>query len=357
MIKVEKKNYQINQAQELAVNRKYGDLAMRMVVFGWLFFQLYTYHLMATRPVELFAPINWFDKIFMPVFPSIGVWYVVWLIAFGSNILLFFRGENKHARLALAALVLWINCIRWKYEFFSHVGHVMVLYHLLGMFLPRKDKISAQDSELLDYAKAIKWLFAGLLIGYTFSGIWKVVGLGYKVFWHPDQINWLHPLAMKLNSIVGYRDWDISLDHVGDLYSVLWVWQIAFVLMLILQVVSVLGAIRQQLTPYIALGNILFHLINSWLIHIEFYLTPIVLLAVFFPYHLVFKREQDLHKSEKLRAGNLYQRSYTDGSKDEYIGFEAWRAYKYDQNPLVYGIFFLPGLPIFLDPFFKKNPN
>ena len=61
-------NHTKNLAIELAVNRKYGDLAMRFVVFGWLLFQLYTYFLMSDRPTELFAPINWFSSMCVHVF-------------------------------------------------------------------------------------------------------------------------------------------------------------------------------------------------------------------------------------------------------------------------------------------------
>jgi hypothetical protein len=337
-------NHVKNLAIELAVNRKYGDLAMRFVVFGWLIFQLYTYYLMSDRPMELFAPINWFDKLFMPSFPHWSIWLLVWTSAFTLNILLYFKGDLKWQRIVLGVLILWINCIRWKYEFFSHVGHIMVLYHLVGIFLPRKDLIDPSDEELIDYSKGVKWLFSGLLIGYTFSGLWKVAGLVYKLILKPEQISWIHPLAMKLNSIVGYRDWDMPLDNIDALYSVLIPWQIAFVLMLLLQVFSIFGGVRQQLTPYITLGNIAFHVINTLLIHIEFYLTPIVLLAVFFPYHLVFERKAHILAFTPEKSKGIYIRTYTDGSQDNYSGFEAWREFKYDKNPLVYGVFYFPGL-------------
>lgn len=344
--KIESKNYLLNQSLDLATNRKYGDMAMRLVVFGWLIFQTYTYHLMADRPEALFAPINWFDKLFMPVFPSIFVWYTICGLAFGLNIVLFFRGENKWSRIVLGILILWVNCIRWKYGFFSHVGHIMVLYHLLGMFLPRKDTISKEDTELADYTKATQWLYIGLLAGYTFSGIWKMIGLAYKIILQPNAINWLHPLAMKVNSIVGYQDWDEQCQGIVSMYDVLWPWQIAFILMLILQVVSVFGGIKPRLAVYIALGNILFHIINVFMIRIEFYLTPTVLLAVFFPYHLLFNKEKI--KSENTYSEQGYKRLYEDGTEDVYFGFEAWLEAKHDKNPLVYGVFYFPGLiPLF----------
>ncbi len=346
-------NRQKNLALGIAINYNYGDIAMRILVVAWLIFQGYTYTLMSSRPIELFAPIHWFDKLFMPTFPNPILWYSLLGLAFINNLLLLKNGSLKYPRILLGLLVLWINCIRWKYEFFSHVGHVMVLYHLLGMFVTRKNKISSEDPELLDFSKTIQWLYAGVLIGYTFSGLWKLAGLVYKFFWHPEQINWLHPMAMKLNSIVGFRDWDLSLAPVEYTYRFLVVWQIAFIIMLILQVVSVLGAYRPQITLYIALGNICFHVINSLIIHIEFYLTPLVLLAVFFPYHLFLNKERYISfKAEKTRG--KYTRHYIDGSKDVFLGFDAWREYNYDRNPLVYGLFYFPGLSTFFSKFDRK---
>jgi hypothetical protein len=329
-----------NEAISLAHNRYYGDLLMRFLLFGWLVFQFYTYFLMADRPLELFAPINWFDKLFMPSLPSSWVWTSIWISAFALNGLLVVRGEAFWPRILLAALVMYINCIRWKYGFFSHVGHMIVLYHLLGALLPRK-RFFVDDLE--EYANAIKWLYVGLLGTYTFAGAWKVIGLVYKMFWHPEQINWLHPLGMKLNSIVGYRDWDMPLEVINNLYQVNWPWQIAFVLMLILQVFSVFGALRPQLTLYVAIGNILFHLINSFLIHIEFYLAPMVLLVTFFPYHWVI-RPKDTYSYKLERTPKDYKRIYENGEVEQYTGFEAYRQYHYDKNPFIYGVLFFPGI-------------
>lgn len=344
----------LNDSLPLYVDRKYGDLLMRFLVLGWFVFQTYTYHLMADRPLELFAPINWFDKLCMPTFPHWVVWYVVIGMAAFVNVRLIFNGSRKIERMVLAILIMWVNCIRWKYEFFSHVGHILILYHLLGMFIPRKNKVL--DPDLLDYAVAIRWLFGGLLVTYTMSGLWKVVGLIYKMVWFPDVVNWIHPLAMRLNSVVGYRDWDLPLDMVSMLYAVDWPWQIAFWLMLIIQVTSVLGAIRTQILPYLALGNFLFHVVNIFVIHIEFYLSPLTLLVIFFPYHLIdqeWKANQKFYL-QKVENG-IYERRYTDGTRDQYSGYYAFREKKYEQNQLLWGWLFFPGLSLLAHPFFKPR--
>lgn len=343
-----------NDALALHTNRTYGDLLMRFLVLGWLAFQTYTYHQMADRPVELFEPINWFDKLLMPIFPHWLVWYGVIGVAVFGNVRLIFNGSRKTERIVLAFLIMWVNCIRWKYGFFSHVGHIMVLYHLLGMFIPHKTKVP--DEELVDYGMAVRWLFGGLLVTYTMSGLWKIGGLIYKIVWFPDAINWIHPLAMRLNSVVGYRDWDLPLDLVSVLYAVDWPWQIAFWLMLIIQVTSVLGALRTQVLPYLALGNILFHLVNIFLIHIEFYLSPMALLVIFFPYHLMVQQWKVNRKTfVKHQEKGIYQRKYQDSTKDLYTGYYAFREKKYDQNPLLWGWLFFPGLSLLAKPFFEPR--
>jgi hypothetical protein len=336
----ESENYRMNQALDMAHQRKYADFLLRFVVAGWLCFQLYTYHQMALRPAELFEPINWFDKLFMPSFPNIYVWYFVWLSAFLANLSLIFRGENFFGRVLLGALILYINCIRWKYEFFSHVGHLIVLYHLLGALLPRQNSFG-KNQETIDYSSAIKWLNFGVLVTYTMAGLWKVVGLFYKMIFKPDELNWLNPLAMKVNSIIGYRDWDRDLDAVETLYSVPILWQIAFLLMLYIQTSSIFGVLRPQLAVYYAIGNIAFHLINAFLIHIEFYISPLILFVMFFPYHWIFKNSQ----TEKFTAefsGNEYKRIYSDGTTDCYTGFYAFREQKYDKNSFWWAWLYLP---------------
>jgi hypothetical protein len=349
----ESANYHQNQAIKLAHQRKYADLCMRFFVIGWLFFQLYTYHLTAGRPVILFEPYNWFDRIFMPKFPQIWIWYPIWILTFGLNFLLIFRGENKWARILLGFLILYINCIRWKYEFFSHVGHLLVLYHLLGMFLPRLSKIDAKNSELLDYRKAIIWLNIGIFATYTMAGVWKLIGLVYKLFWHPDHINWLHPLAMKVNSIIGYRDWDENLGILDTLYSVLLPWQIAFWLMLFFQSTSIFGAIKQELTPIYALVNILFHLVNAYLIHIEFFVAPLLLLVLYFPYEKIFRNKSLIQSTNNYENG-IYSRIYEDKTTDTYSGFYAWRTFKYEKNSFLWAFLFLPGFSFLMKWVWKK---
>lgn len=348
---IESKNKLLSDANNLSTDRKYGDFFLRFIVFGWFIYQTNTYHLMADRPEELFAPINWFDKLFMSSFPHWLVWYTVIGLASFLNFRLVIKGDAKWERIGLGVLILWINCIRWKYEFFSHVGHIMVLYHLLGMFLPRKDRLEDEEETLL-YDKAIKWLYAGLLIGYTMSGLWKLIGLAYKSIFKPEQINWMHPLAMKLNSIVGYRDWDEPIGDLMNWYEVSWPWQIAFVGMMFLQIFSALGAMRTQLTPWIALGNIMFHLINVVLIRIEFYVAPMMLLVIFFPYHLVFKNESK-SSSEKITDKGSYKRKYSNNTEDLYTGYYAFRERYFDKNRLIGGLLYLPGASLLLSLFFK----
>ena len=338
-------------ARSITSTQFYGDFFMRFLVFGWLIFQTYTYYLMSDRPSVLFSPINWFDHLFMPVFPHWMIWYLVIIFTVFVNFRLLQNGERKWERIFLGIVLLWINGIRWKYEFFSHVGHLLVLYHLLGIFIPRKKQVN--DQELIPYAKAIQWLFAGILVTYTWSGLWKVIGIVYKSIFKPDQINWLHPLAMKLNAIVGYRDWD---DQMGDLityYDFSLFWQITFLLMLGLQLFSILGAIRVQLLPYIMLGNISFHLVNAWLIRIEFYLAPMILLVAFFPYFFFTKNENNYTLSQD--SNRLYIKNYPNGEQSIYSGYYAFRQRLYDKRPLIGGVFYFPGISFLAKPFFKKN--
>ena len=342
---------ELNQAKDLFVYRYYGDLVMRFLLIGWLIFQTYTFHLVSQRPNELFEPINWFDHLFMPVQPHWIIWYLVVIGLLIANFRLIKNGELKIERYILALGILWVNGIRWKYEFFSHVGHLMVLYHLVGVFLPRK-KDEETGKELIDYSKAIQWFFGGLLVGYTMSGLWKIVGFFYKVILKPDHITWFHADAMKLNASVGFRDWDEQMGGMVDWYDILWPWQVLFVIMLLLQLFSVVGAIRYQILPYIMLGNVMFHLANALLIRIEFYTTPLVLFVALFPYHLIFRPKKRKYK-EEVDSNGVLIRTYETGDKDVFSGFYAFREKRYAKNPLVWGVLYFPGVSLLAYPIFN----
>lgn len=347
-------SHYFNEGQDLIAYRYYGDLLMRYFVFGWLLFQSYTYLQIAQRPEELFYPINWFDKLFMTSLPSPFLWWAVVVGLFIVNAYFLFNRSSSWPRYVLALGVLWVNCIRWKFEFFSHVGHLMVLYHLLGVFLPQEKDVN--KNEVLAYAKGIKWFFAGLLVGYTMSGLWKIVGFFYKIFFKPSEMTWFHPDAMVVNSAVGFRDWDMEMGALAGLFEIRWIWQILFLIMLFIQVTTVLGAVRIRFLPYLALGNILFHLANILLIRIEFYVAPMVLFVVFFPYYLLFKNENK-HNYEFVKESGLYKRKYDNGDEDVFSGFYAMREMKYEKNPLVWGWLYFPGVSLLARSFFKTTED
>lgn len=344
-------SYEVNESLDVIAYRYYGDFMMRFLLVAWLVFQCYTYYQVAQRPPELFTPINWFDKLFMTSLPGPFLWWSVVLVVFFVNGSLLLNKGGKWQRFVLAMGVLWVNCIRWKFEFFSHVGHLIVLYHLLSVFLPQKKQ--AEKNEVLDYARAIKWFFAGLLVGYSMSGVWKVVGFVYKVIFKPSEMTWFHPDAMVVNSAVGFRDWDVEMGALLDLFELRWIWQMLFVVMLLLQLGSVLGAVRIKILPYIALGNILFHLANVLFVRIEFYVAPLVLLITFFPYHLLFRSKDKLDYDQEY-VGGLLTRKYRNGHEDVFSGFYAYREYKYGKRPLIWGVLYLPGVSLLARPFFKS---
>lgn len=343
-----------NQARLMILNYNFAQKGLKILISFWLLYQLYNYYLMTLRPIELYQPMNFFQQLFQPTFPSITVVFFVVLM----TLFLCFYKKHKYdilGNILLTFCIMWLNALRWNYGFFSHVGHIFILAHLFFVFIPQTNK-SENDQNIFMISKMIKWAYFAILVTYTFSGIWKIIGLFFRLLFKPTEINWLSSDAVLNQVMIGYVDWDISFPEYINAFTIPIVWQCSFIMMVLLQLGSFLGAFRRPLLTWIMWGNIAFHLINTIFFKIEFWLTPITLLILFFPYHIFF---HELTNHYKIKWNGAYnQASYTrhyDVDKDVYTGFYAYRAKFEDAKKWWVGLLFIPFVSMFCTFLWKKK--
>lgn len=346
-------SYFHNRSAFLHFQYYYADTFLRFFTYGWLIYQSFLYHILSDRPAILFTPMNWFGRAFMPEFPSLSIIVIIVLSAWLSNTLCLIKKQNVPARLILFFCILYLNSLNWNYGFFSHVGHLFVLAHFFTIFVPIQNPVKSLGPDE-ETATSVQWAYTGFMASYSIAGLWKVLGLVAKFTISQEGISWLNSNASLYNSIVGHISWDLPLDSFTvQIFTIPYIWPIMFMVMLILQLCSFLSTIRLPLFFWIGFGTICFHLFNLIFMKIEFIITPIVLLILFFPYHIIFRDQYNkialpVHSTKfsgkKLNA--LYIRIYINQEKDLYSGFYAYREYWYDTSKWYAGLFFIPGITL-----------
>lgn len=270
--------------EKFIINYFFSDLFLRIFTFLWIGYVIFAYNENLHRPESLFEPINWLQKILMPQLPSQGVFYLVVLTAAGLCFLTL-KSKKVIFRALLFLVLLWLNCIKWNYNFFSHVGHLFLFAHFFTIFITPEKRLNSKDN-----AMAIRWALAGVLSTYTMAGIWKFVSLFYKTLIKPtpNQATWLSEDAVELNAIVSARLWDQSTNaEQFTMYNIDYIWVAGTIFIFFIQLISVLGGFNKKLSYFIVFFLVLFHIYNSLFINTSFYVSVIVLIILFFPYHKI----------------------------------------------------------------------
>ncbi len=248
----------------------------------WTFYIVWMYQtVLLARPESLYMPIYWFQKVFMPTLPQPVYFYTVVTLTILLLILNYFRQRVFH-RILLFFLILWLNALKWNYNFASHVGHIFVLTYFFSIFL-NFDKV---ENDVKGKAVAAHWFHAGILLTYTLAGVWKFIGLFYKLFIETQKMSWLNEHAIELNAIVSKRIHDeFPSSLILKLYAIPYIWEILTICIFFIQLFSIMGALNKRLSYFFLAGLIIFHLYNSVLNNTDFYVAIITLIILFFPYH------------------------------------------------------------------------
>ena len=338
-------SYHRNQDAVLNHDLRLGEKTFRIFTILWLLHRLYLYITFLQRPEELYSPLVYFAKFFVPAFPGIALFLVVWLLALGSNIVSFYR-SNVLIRIVLVLALMWLNIIEWGYGSLAGQGHLFLLAHFLLIFLPTVNKNESDPHTAL----MARMLYAGLLVTYTFAGIWKLLSAAKNILVDHHLPLWLNSKGMLYNTICLNLEWDIHLGALYTIFQIPVLWQVMILYVMFIQTVSITAAKRIQLIPIIAVSLMGMHLFNAFVIQVDFYVATFTLAALFWPYF--FRNHTFPEQYTTEYAVNSFKRIYKNQDTDEYLGFYAKREMLYENKKWYAGILYFPGVAFSINRFF-----
>lgn len=280
-----------DENEKFIYDYSFSDVLLRIFSIAWVGYVIYSFEETKNRPIGLFEPLIWIQKWLSPNLPSNFLFYTVISISVFLCIYTIFNKKIIY-RVILFLLLLWLNTIKWNYNFFSHVGHLFLLAHFFTLFIPSKTIKQLNSSiEIKQFSYSIRWAYAGVLITYTMAGFWKFLALFSKLLFHPNQINWLSENAANLNAIVSTRLWDETVSNIMlKFYDIPLFWQIGTLTIFTAQLFAILGAFNKKIACLILTILVFFHLYNMLFINTHFYASTFVLLILLFPYHKLNKK-------------------------------------------------------------------
>jgi hypothetical protein len=278
---------------QLVPNFFIGQKLLLYITGLWVLYQMRIYHTLTLRPSELFIPSTWFHRLLMPQLPSLVLGYAILILTlFTTGVLLFINLRYVFysiTKLLLTGFIVYVNVMQWSYGYLAHVGHHLLFAHLFALFIPiRHTPLTIGNEKGL--SSTIISYYVGLLATFSISGLWKARDIAMKLFYPTHEIHWLNPEAAYRNGFVSYTMYDLSPGWQTSMYEVSIFWQIAFVVVTLLQIMLPLFAIHVKLHKYVVGFVLVFFISNAILIKTVFVTAPIVLIALFFPYHTLIQK-------------------------------------------------------------------
>ena len=156
-------------------------------------------------------------------------------------------------------------------------------------------------------------------------------------------MTYLHPDALLLTSVTTYRSHDLPLDVPQALAHVNEAFVPGYVLLALIFFFASLSGFRRPLLGLMLPTILVFHVSNVWTLYVVFLSTCFVLLALLSPYDRLLPtlRRRLVAVEHRSFAGRgrdaTYERRYTNGDLDSFVGFEAYRARWTDTSWLLSG--------------------
>ncbi|TAH26076.1 MAG: hypothetical protein EAZ07_05140 [Cytophagales bacterium] len=320
-----------------------GIYFIQFLVLAWLISKAYNYHVISDRPNSLFEPMHLFGTLFMPRFPSPILFYSVILFGVFTTVYRIFNDDKTIIRILQLLIVVWVDVFQWSFGSDSAVAFILIYSLLFSLLIPSKLQDDHHDKIAVN--KMIEYYFLGILITYSFSGLWKVIGILYKLILKPTDVHWLSPNAALYNAVVSYRNYDSPIEPILKYYQYPLFWQMSFLIVLFVQMFCWLAAYRLSIRLWCGFSLIIFHLVNALFFQTVFITAPLVLFIICFPYHLFVKNTLRFESHITLSDYDelIYTKTYTNAELDTYKGFLAFREILYDRNPIWGSLWFVPG--------------
>lgn len=258
---------------------------LMLLTAGWVVYKAIQFVDLLVRPSLLFVPSTWLHQLVLPSLPPAWLFWGVCSLAIMCIGMLLCTRHTLALRAGLSLLLLYINLPQWSYGFLSHVGHHLILAHVLAIFLPLHCS-SISETKQAALARSIQWYHGGLLSTFALSAAWKLRDVLLHQFITFETIHWLWPDAAYRNAIASFRMYDLPLDSWAlQLYGSAWLWQLGFVCVSLVQLFLPVLALRARWHSWILLFLLFFFVSNGLLINTWFVASPLVFVALLFPYH------------------------------------------------------------------------
>lgn len=334
---------------KLALNKIYlynfyaANKGILLLTIGWLIFKIFNFFDLLHRPTALYEPMNYFAKLLMSTIPHPVVFVTVAVIGLAICCILLVKPDILYVRIFLTFILLWVNLFQWSWGVESVVSYTLLFSHLYTMLVPFDSK-DQEVTKIGHKVTMIKLFYAAILVTYTLSGVWKWIALVYKLVLKPEDVNWLSDSGALFNAVVSFRNYDFDYNWLLPFFCWPWLWKFAFLLMNTIQTFCLFAVNRIQLQPLVALAFVIFHIINSIMFATVFITAILVIIILFFPYHLFRKDDSEIVNYYKSELGSKFTIQYINGEIDTYTDFDAFRLHFYRSHPFTGGFLYLPGL-------------
>lgn len=269
----------MNYPQLTVFNYKISYYLIRMYLLFWLFILFQSYQSALKSPEFLYDPIV---LTFLKSAP-ISIFSFGFIAVFcGTLAVVSMFKQSIWLNIALFLVVAIVNLFVYSTYKISHTNHLLVLSLFFSIFLlPKNLKLS-------DY-KNVQFFYLGLLLTYSIAGFWKLVAIFLDIVKNKSQVSWAEFGAAKINTYANFYVIDRPIpDWMVQFYQheTFWLW--ITILAVFLQFFSFLGAFNRKYLNITMLFLISMHVYNYYFVLADFRLTTIVVLVLFFPYHLLY---------------------------------------------------------------------
>lgn len=128
---------------------KIADKLFSIFIILWCLFQINVYQELITRPESLYLPIVWFQRVFLSTLPNAFYFYTILIVIVFFTVLRLLHTHKIIFRVFVFIGVLWLNAVKWNYNYLPHVGHLFLLTHFLSLFLVPHALVNDVEKKLL----------------------------------------------------------------------------------------------------------------------------------------------------------------------------------------------------------------
>lgn len=273
----------MNYKENTVFNFKIFYYLIRIFSIFWLIQNYIKYERVAKRSEEFYRTTYWLQEVFFPVFPSFYYYVGLLLVSLLFITLSLFRPKIIY-NIILFFLLSLVNIPLAAYNGAGHHNHLFILSFFFSIFL-LPSQLKSQDYKYVEY------FYLGLLLSYSFAGIWKLVAIFNDLYSHSPSVSWIERDAAKLNTMVNWHNADLQVpEFMMQVYQYQDFWIVITFLGILFQALTALGAFSRKYLTFNLFYLVAFHLYNKYFVLADFTNAIYVVIILLFPYHSIRKK-------------------------------------------------------------------